>query len=106
MESSNLSVFQLLDSLGWFEDSVAKGDVEVGYLPVVLDVPIWGLFEYVFVMFYMVVKSTDLFIEAVDFTGLLGITSGNGCEEPLCNGSKDVSVEVRMGRQGGRNGTG
>ena len=53
-----------------------------------------------------VVESADLLVEVADFAGLLGIVSGDGCEEPLCNGLEDISVEVRVGRQCGRNGTG
>jgi hypothetical protein len=105
MESSNLPIFQLLDPLGRFEDSVTEGNVEVGHSPIVLDIPIGGSFKYVFVMFDVVVKSADLFVEAMNFAGLLGIASGDGCEEPLCNGSEDVSVKVRVGCQGGCNST-
>ena len=54
MESSDPSVFQLLDPLGRFEDSVAEGDVKVGHLPIVLDVPVGGSLEYVFVVFDVV----------------------------------------------------
>ena len=106
MEPSDLSIFQLLDPFGQFEHSVAEGNVEVGYLRIVLDVPIGGSFKYVFVVLDVVVKSANLFIKAADFTGLLGVTSGDGCKEPLCNGLEDVSIEVRVGRQGGRNSIG
>ena len=106
VESSNPSVFQLLDPLCWFEDSVAEGNEEVGHLPVILDVPIGGPLKYVFIMFDMVVKSADLLIKAVDFAGFLGVMSGDGCKEPLCNGLEYVGIEVRVGRQGGRNSTG
>ena len=105
VEPSDLPVFQLLDPLGWFKDSVAEGDVEVGHLPVVVNVPIRGPFEYVFIVSDVVVKLTDLFVEAANFADLLGIASGDGCKEPLFDGLEDVSVEVRVGCQGGHNGT-
>ena len=106
MESGDLPVFQLLDPFYRFENSVAEGNVEVGHSPVILDVPIGGPLEYVLVVFDAVVKSADLFIEVVNFAGLLCVVSGNGCKEPLCNGSEYVGVEVRVGHQRGRNGTG
>jgi hypothetical protein len=106
MESGDLSILQLLDPFCWFEDSIAEGNAEVGYSPIVFDVPIGGSFKYVFVMFNAVVKSTDLLVEAANFTGLLGIALSNGREEPLCNGSEDVGIEVRVRCQGGHNGTG
>jgi hypothetical protein len=104
MESGDASIFQLFDPFCWFEDSVAQRDVEVGHLPLVVDVAIWGSFEDVFVMFDSVVEPGDLFLETADFNIFVGVTSGNGCEEPLCDGPKDVGVEVRVCRQRGRNG--
>ena len=106
MESSDPSVFQLLDPLGWLEDSVAEGDVKVGHPPVVLDVSIRGSLEYIFVMLNAVVEPVDLLFEAANFAGFLGVTPGNGCKEPFGNGLENVGVEVRVGRQGGRNSTG
>jgi hypothetical protein len=106
MESSDPSVFQLLDPFGQFEDPVAKGDVKVGHSPIILNVSIGGSLEYVFVVFDAIMESTDLFPEAANLAGLLGVTLGDGCEEPLCNGSEDVGIKVRMGHQGGCNGTG
>ena len=106
MESGDPSVFQLLDPLGQFEDSVAKGNVKMRHLPVVLNIPVKGSLEYVFIVLDMVMESMNLFFEAANFAGLLGIVSGNGCEEPFSDGSENVSVEVGVGRQGGCNGTG
>ena len=106
MESGDLPIFQLLDPFCWFEDSIAEGNVEVGHSPVVLDVPVGGLLEYVLVVFDTVMKPTDLFIEVADFAGLLCVVSSDGCKEPLCNGSEYVGIEVRVGCQGGCNGIG
>jgi hypothetical protein len=106
MKPGDSSVFQLLDPFRWFEDPVAEGNEEVGHSPVILGVPIRGSLKYAFVVFNTVVKSVDLLIEAMDFAGLLGVMSGDGCEEPLCNGSEDVGIEVRVRHQGGRNSTG
>jgi hypothetical protein len=53
-----------------------------------------------------IVESADLLIEAADFAVFLGVTLGNGREEPLCDGSEDVGIEVRVCRQCGCNGTG
>ena len=106
MEPSDSSVFQLFDPLHWLEDPIAEGNVEVGHSPVVLDVPVGGMFKYVFVVFDVVVEPADLLVEAADFAGLLSVVSGDGCEEPLCDGLEDVGVEVRVGCQSGHNGTG
>ena len=106
MESGNPSVLQLFDPLRRLEDSVTEGNVEVGHSAIILNVSVRGPLEYVFVVLDTVVESTDLLVEAVNFAGLLGIASGDGHEEPLCNGSEDVGVEVRVGCQSGHNGTG
>ena len=106
MEPGDSTVFQLFDPLCWFKDPVTKGNEEVGHSPVVLDVPIGGAFEYVFVVFNAIVESANLLLEAADFTVLLSVTSGNGHEELLCDGSEDVSIEVRVCHQCGHNSTG
>jgi hypothetical protein len=106
MEPRDSAVFKLLDPFCWFEDSIAQGNEEVGDSPVVFDVPVGGTFEYVFVVFDPVVESGNLFFEAMNFNILVGIVSGNGCEEPFSDGSEDVSVEVRVCCQRGRNGIG
>ena len=99
MEPSDLSVFQLFDPLGWFEDSITEGNVEVGHLPIVFDISIGGPLEYVFIMFNAVMESTDLLFEVANFSGLLGIASGNGVKEPFSDGSEDVRIEIGVGRQ-------
>ena len=106
MEPGNSTIFQLLDPLCWFKDPVAKGNEEVGYSPIVLEVPVRGAFEYVFVVLNMIVEPIDLLFEVMDFNVFLGVASGNGHEEPLCDGSEDVGIEVRVGCQSGCNGTG
>ena len=106
MEPGNPSVFQLLDPSGQFEDPISKGDVEVGHPPVVLDVPVGGSLEYVFIVFDVVMEPADLLFETANFAGFLGIVSGDGCEEPLSDGSENVGVEIGVGRQGGCNSIG
>ena len=103
MVSSNSSIFQLFDPFGQAEDSIAKGNVEVGYVPVILNVSIRGSFEYVLVVLDTVVEPADLFFEVADFAGLLGVASGNGCKEPFSDGSEDVCIEIGVGHQGGCN---
>jgi hypothetical protein len=78
----------------------------MGYSPIILDVPIGGAFEYVFIVLDMIMEPSDLLFEAMDFDVFLGVVLGNGCEEPLCDSSEDVGVEVRVCHQCGRNGTG
>ena len=97
VESGDPSILQFLDPFGQFEDSVSKGNVEVGHPPVVLNVSIGGSLEYIFVVFNAVMEPTDLFFEVVDLAGLLDVALGNGCEEPFSDGSENVGVEVRVG---------
>ena len=106
VEPSDSAVFELLDPLCWFEDSVTQGNEEVGDSPIILDVPVGSAFEYVFIVLNTIVEPGNLFFEMTDFNVLLGIVSGDGCEEPFGNGSEDVGIEVRVRCQSGRNGTG
>jgi hypothetical protein len=87
------SIIQLFDPLGWAEDPIAEGNVEVGDLSVVLLVAVGGLFKDVLIVLDTVMEPTDLLFEAADFTGLLGVVSGDGCEEPLSDGLENVRVE-------------
>ena len=100
---SNSPVIYPLDPFGQVEDSITKGNVEVGDSSVVLFVAIGGPFEHVLIVFDMVVESTDLFFEAANFACFLGIVLGNGCEEPFSDGSEDVCIEIGVGHQGGCN---
>ena len=50
MEPGDVPVFELFDPFCWFEDPIAQGNEEVGDSPIVLDVPVGGMFEYVFIM--------------------------------------------------------
>ena len=106
VEPGNSTVFQLLDPLCWFKDPIAKGNEEMGYSPIILNVPVGGAFEYVFVVLDTIMEPGDLLFEATDFDVFLGVTLGNGCEEPLCDSSEDVGIEVRVCHQCGCNGTG
>ena len=103
---SDSSIFQLFDPFGWAEDSITEGNVKVGHPPIVLDVSVGGLFEDIFIVFDVVVEPANLLFEVANFTGLLGVALGDGCKEPLSDGSENVDVEVGVGRQGGCNGTG
>ena len=106
MESGDLTIFKLFDPLGWLKDPVAKGDEEVGDSPIVLNIPVGGAFEYVFVVLNTIVEPGDLFFEAMDLDVFLGVMSGNGHKEPLGDCLEDVGIKVRVGCQCGRNGTG
>ena len=97
------TIFQPFDPFGGAKDSVADGDVEVRHLPIVLNVPIGGSVECVLIVLNMVMKPADLLLKVADFAGFLGVTPSDGSEEPLSNGSKDVHIELRVGRQGGCN---
>ena len=106
MEPGDTPVFELLDPFCRLVDSIAQGDEEVGDSPVIFDVSVRGAFEYVFVVFNLVVESGDLFFEATNFDVFMGVVSGDGCKEPFSDGSEDVGVEVRVCRQCVRNGIG
>ena len=106
MEPGDASIFELFDPLCRFEDSIAQRDEEVGDSSFVFDVPVGGAFEYVFIVFDLVVESGNLFFEATNFDIFMGVTSGDGCEEPFDDGSEDVGVEVRVCCQCVRNGIG
>ena len=97
MVPGDSSIFQLLDPLGWAKDPITEGDVEVGHPPIILNVPIGGSFEYVFVMLDTVMEPADLLFEVANFTAFLGVALSDGGEEPLSNGSENVCIEVRVG---------
>ena len=106
MKPGDSTVFQLFDPFCWLKDPVAKGDEEVRDSPIILDIPIGGVFEYAFIVLDMIMKHTDLLIEVANFDVLLGVVSGDSHEEPLCDSLEDVSVEVRVCCQCGCNSTG
>ena len=101
--SGDPSIIQPFDPFGWVEDSIAKGNVEVGDLSVVFLIAVGRSVKYIFIMLNTVVEPTDLFFEAANFTCLLGVASGDSHEEPFSNGSEDVHIEIGVGRQGGCN---
>ena len=106
MKPGDASIFDLLDPLCRFEDSIAQRDEEVGDSSFVFDVPVGGAFKYVFIVFDPVVESGNLFFEATNFDIFVGVASGDGCKEPFDDGSEDVGIEIRVCRQCVRNGTG
>ena len=103
MVAGNLAIFQPFDPFGGVEDSIADGDVEVGYLPIILDITVRGSVKCVLIVLDMVVEPVNLLLEAADFAGLLSFTSSDGCEEPFSDGSEDVCIEIRVDCQGGCN---
>jgi hypothetical protein len=78
MVTCDPAIFQPLDPLGRMVDSISEGNVEVGYLPIILDVAIRGSFKLVFIMLDMIMEPSDLFFEVTHFTGSMGLTLGNG----------------------------
>ena len=106
MEPGDLTVFKLLDPFRRLEYSFAQGNEELRDSPFVFDVSVGGAFEYVFVVFDSIVESGDLFFEATNFDVFVGVTSGNGGEEPFGDSSEDVGVKVGVCCQCGRNGSG
>ena len=76
------------------------------YSPVVFNVSIGGAFKYVFIMLDTIVEPADLFFKAMDLDVFLGVALRDSCEEPFCDGSEDVGIEVRVCCQCGRNSTG
>ena len=62
--AGNSAVFQPLDPFGRTVDSITEGNIEVGYLPVIVDVAIGGSFKCVLVVLDTVVEPLDLFLEA------------------------------------------
>ena len=78
MITGDSAIFQPFDPFGGTVDPVAKGDVEVGYLPVILDVAVGGPVECTFIMLDTVVEPSDLFLEMAYFAGFVGFALHNG----------------------------
>jgi hypothetical protein len=104
--AGNSAIFQPLDPFGRMVDPIAKGNVEVGHLPIILNIAIGGPLECIFVVLNTIVEPSDLFFKVVYFAGGLGFTLSDGQEEPISNGLEDSHVEVGVGCQGGCNCTG
>ena len=104
--TSDSAIFQPFDPLGGTMDSIAEGDVKVGYSPVIFDIAIGGPFKHISIVFNVVMEPLDLFFEAAYFTGFVGFMLCDCREEPVSNGSKDGCIEIGVGRQGGCNCTG
>ena len=106
VEPSDSTIFELFDPFCRLEYPVTQGNEEVGDSPFVFDVSVGGAFEYVLVVFDLIVESGDLFLEVTDFDVLVGVVSGNGGEEPFGDGSEDVGVKIGVCCQCGHNGIG
>ena len=106
MKACDSAVVHPLDPLGWAVDSITQGNVELGNLPVIDNVAIGGLLELVFVVFNMVIQAFNLLSKTVHFDGGLGFASGDGGEEAISDGPKDVWVEFGMGSKGCHNSIG
>ena len=103
MVAGDSAVFQSFDPFGGAKDSITNGDVKVRYSPIVLDITVRGSVKCILVVLDTVVEPANLLLEAANFTGLLGIASSDGCEEPFSDGLGDVCVEIGVGCQGGCN---
>jgi hypothetical protein len=78
MITSDSAIFQPLDPLGRTVDSVAEGNVEVGYSPIIFDIAIGGSVEHVFVVLNTVVEPLDLVLKVIHFTSSLGFMLSDG----------------------------
>ena len=76
--TSNSAIFQPFDPFGRMIDSIAKGDIELGYSPVILDVAIGGSFECVFIVLNTVMEPLDLFFEVAYLASGVGFVLSNG----------------------------
>jgi hypothetical protein len=97
MVTGNSAIFQPFDPFGRVEDSITDGDVEVRYLPIILDITIGGSIKRVLVVLNMDVEPGNLFLKAANFAGLLGIALSYGHEKSFSNGSENVHIEIGVG---------
>jgi len=80
-------------------ESVAAWDAEVGNAPVVEGVPFGGSLKSFLILEDAVLKTLDLFREAMELHRRIGLVVGNGGEETVCNGAKEHRVNVVVGSE-------
>ena len=74
MVTGNSAIFEPFDPLGRMVDSIAEGNVEVGYSPIVLNIAVGSPVKHIFIVFNMVVEPLDLFFEVAYFAGFMGFS--------------------------------
>ena len=77
------------------------GDVEVGNVSIIKRVPFRGPLECLFIMKDTFLKHLDLFREVMILYCGVGLMVGNGREESVRNGAKELSINVGISGKGG-----
>jgi len=73
---------------------LAAWDVEVGDVPVVEDVTLWGSFEGFFVFEDLVFEPLDSLGKAMELHSGIGFAVGDGGEKSVRDGAKEYCVDV------------
>jgi len=79
-------------------------DVKMQDVPVIKCVPFRGPLECFFILGDVFLECLNLFRKAMVLEHGVGFLIGNGCEESIHNGVKELSIDVRVcskGRLGG-----
>jgi len=93
-----------LDSFSGGRKPISVGNMEVGNAAIIECVPFWGLLERLLVLEDALLKCLNLLRKVAILDCSIGFMVGDGCEQSICNGAKELSVDVRVhgeGRLGG-----
>jgi len=74
--------------------------VEVGNAPIIDCVPLWGLFKSFLILEDVVLKTFDLFGEAMELHRSVSFVVGDHSEESVRDGAKERRVDVVIGSEG------
>jgi hypothetical protein len=84
---------------------ITHWDVKVADLPVVKDKTVGGVVEGVFIMKDALLQVVEAVLVTLLGNSQVGLAVRNGLEESICNGLEKSGVKVRLGLEGGLDGT-
>src|SRR6267142_199750 len=76
-------------------------DAKVGNAAIVKCVPFRGPLKGFLIVEDAILEPLDLFRELLVLHGGVGLVVGDGCEESVRNGVKELSINVHVGGEGG-----
>src|SRR6267142_1774123 len=93
-ETRHSSIIIEFDPLSQAGEPVAAWDAEVGNTSIVEDIALRSSLEGLLVLEDAVLKTFDLFVEAMELHRSVGFAVGDCGKESICNGAKERRIDV------------